>query len=214
MTIFEGCTLIVSACSLIFSGTAIFLLIGQLKLLRQQVDDARHSLDQSTKQAVSAAEQTAEENRRVRQAETLKFMATTLPQRHELHNEVPTLESDPRYAAFLEAALVPDSEAFHKLRRLMGLYETFAAAVNMNVFDFALLKRISGSSFRSVAVMYGPWVQAERKRIERPTLYTELESLAELLNAAASPGTEALPTPHPPLAVAGHEVVDASVGVS
>ncbi|MCC3331370.1 DUF4760 domain-containing protein [Nocardia abscessus] len=186
MTVFEGCTLIVSACSLLVSGAAIFLLIGQLKLLRQQVDDARRSLDQSTKQAVLAAEQAAEENRRVRQAETLKFMATTLPQQHELQNEVPILESDTRYPAFLEAALVPDSDDFHKLRRLMSLYETFATAVNMNVFDYTLLERTSGSRFKRVAEMYSSWVTAERKRIQRPALYIELETLAARLSGRAS----------------------------
>ncbi len=173
---------------MLLSGTAIVLVVYQLRLLQRQVDDARRSLDLSTKQAIVASEQAAEEYRRVRQSETLSWMATTLPQEHELQNHAPILDSDPRYPAFLEAALVPDSIDFHKLRRLFSLYERFATAVNMNVFDYTLMQRTSGSRVRHLMQMYSPWVAAERERVGRPTLYIELETLAERLSSEAARG--------------------------
>ncbi|GAA1018414.1 hypothetical protein Aple_074220 [Acrocarpospora pleiomorpha] len=174
MSTYEAGTLTVSVISLIVSASVMGLLIWQLRLLRRQVDDARTSLDISTSQAAS-------ENLRVRQSETLKFVATTLPEQNNLLNDVPQHESDVRYTGFLESALVPDSDNFHKLRRLMSYYEMLSAAVNMDVFDYAIIDRTMGARVKRTHRMYKPWVKAERIRLNRVRLYEELEMLATRL---------------------------------
>jgi hypothetical protein len=72
------------------------------------------------------------------------------------------------------------------LTYFLNYFEDLATGVNMGVFDFDVVNRVSGSRIMRSWEDYGNWVRAERATLQQPSLFIELERLAADVRKARS----------------------------
>ena len=76
------------------------------------------------------------------------------------------------------------------MREYLPHLEDIAFGVKQGVFDLETISLIEGSRIIDVVASYAPYIESVRQEIRRPTLYDDVEDLAELLKAhrQGSPG--------------------------
>jgi hypothetical protein len=157
-TVIAGVALLISAAGLIF-------LVIQIRLLRAQVQDAKDAY--IGEQLLS------------RQQTTLEFLATTLDSRLG-----PDDEAVLKFMKDVEAD--PDVEKV--LIAFLSCYEYIAAGVNMNALDEQAVHRTVGRTVQLAQEQFAAYVTERRLRENHPSLYHELETLAEALYECETEG--------------------------
>jgi hypothetical protein len=169
MTTYEFLSATLAGLALVVSTVVLILLVKQLRLLSQQVSDARQAIDFATAQAE------IESQRRRRQA-TMEFISSTMSKLQDFYQRVPASGSG-KHEGFLASAMVRDSEEFSSLRDYLNYLEDLSVGVNMEIFDGQVVYRSIGGRIKRAWRAYEQWVIVER-RVVAPSLYTELESCA------------------------------------
>ena len=174
MTDYELWSLAVAAVSFGLNIAVFGLLYWQLRLLGRQVTDSRESLELATNEAAMA-------HTRARQQATLDFIASTIEKQHDLFGR---LRNDPQ---FLDKAHDRDTHEYLILRDYLSYLEDLSVGVNMSIFDKEVVDRsIGGRIIRARFGPYAEWIEWERRELDSPRLYEELEYLAKELSAARS----------------------------
>lgn len=173
MSTYELTSAILAGISLVVSTAVFVLLIKQLRLLSQQVTDARHAIEFST------AQSEAESLRQARQA-TMDFMAGTISKLQELSGKIPPAGSS-RQSAFLHDAMVRDSTSFLAVRDYLNYLEDVCVGTNMRIFDADVVRRSMGGRLRRAWVAYEPWILEER-RIVHSRVFVDLEACVREFN--------------------------------
>jgi len=159
---------VIGACSLIVGVVAFIVLIIQLKLLREQVQNAKDTF-------------IAEQKRIQRQA-TLEYMTLTLNQRLELERDLPYVEDDASIRKFLSKR-ERVTEAKAAFWSNLDYFETLATSVNCGIFDIEIVQRVTGPKLVRTFDAYRELIMDARSYYGRPSLYKEMEQLAVSLRA-------------------------------
>jgi hypothetical protein len=176
VTLYEILSLTTAVLGLIVSTVVLLLLLGQLRLLAQQVKDSREALDLSTAEAEA-------ENRRRRQRATVEFIAATLAKLEDNYDRVPAAGSE-RLADFLNEARIRDSSDFRALRNYLNNLQSLAVGVNLEIFDIDVVSRTVGGRIVRTWNYYEGWILEERKVIQAPKLFRDLELCAATIRSA------------------------------
>ncbi|MGH8910689.1 MAG: DUF4760 domain-containing protein [Egibacteraceae bacterium] len=167
MTAYEQWSLIIGAVGVGINLILFAFFVLQLRVLRQQVDQARKATE-------------LDHQRRKAQA-TIEFYATTLEKRSQLRATLPYDRDADAIRILLERANDETNEVEKPVMEYLGLFELLATGVNTDVFDLATMERIAGGGIRAMAANYKPWIDHRRRKFDSPLLYVELEELAAVL---------------------------------
>jgi Domain of unknown function (DUF4760) len=155
-------------------ATAINL--AALIFLGAQVMLARKALSEAAK----AQEQEWERQRRKSSPDAL---FATAQYRESLKAVLPWNDSDPKeVAAFLKQA-DGDHEKLAPVREYLNHLEDLAVGVKQGVFDLETISLSEGGRIIDTVATYRPYMESVRREIRRPTVYGEIEDLADMLKA-------------------------------
>jgi hypothetical protein len=150
--------------TLVFSGALMLLTALGLGGVWLQLRQARLS-------------QRADFDRTRRQA-TLDFYGNTLALRTEWRNDLPyDFDKD----AVAESLPDPqsDDEDTSTLTAYLDHLESLATAVKLQIYDLATVNQLAGPRLLRVVAFHRAWISARRKYADSPTLYRDLEWMAQ-----------------------------------
>lgn len=153
---------VVGLCGVLINGVVVIFLVIQLRLLRDQVNQAKDAF--------------VSEQARARKQSTLEFMANTVARRHELAGLIPPEEEREEVQELLNT-FPKDSRVRRNLYDYLNYYEMLATGVNTNVLDIGVVNRNSGGTIIRIYRTYAQLIRAVRRELNRPTMYEELETL-------------------------------------
>jgi hypothetical protein len=146
-------------------ASLIFLTV-QVRLLRIQVRQAERVF--------------MEEQGRTRRQASLEFMTATMERRRVAFDMVPSGSMPRKVTAFLRD-LNSTGKGRRELGQYLSLYEMLAVGVNLEALDIDVVDRSWGSVIIRTWDAYEDYIQARRKSVNQPTLYSELELLVRKL---------------------------------
>jgi len=151
------------------SFAALVFLGAQVPLARKAINDA-------------SAGQEREWARQRRKA-AIDVIVDTAPYRESLKSTVPWNDRDPEsMAAFFERTK-GDHEMLAPVREYLNHLEDLAVGVKQGVYDLETVSILEGSRLIDIVVSYSPYIESTRRELNRPTLWNDLDDLANLLKA-------------------------------
>lgn len=72
-----------------------------------------------------------------------------------------------------------DDETKEDITAFLSIVEHLAVGVNTKVYDLQILERMSGTYFIRMFRMLQPYIEERRRISNRPTIYTEFESMID-----------------------------------
>lgn len=110
----------------------------------------------------------------------MQFYTMTLESRQTLKTRLPPDRDAAAITSFVHAAET-DAAKLDVIRTHLSYYEMLATGVLSSVFDEEIVNRFGGGPIIAAWVNYEPWVTARRMEFDAPTMFEELESLANKL---------------------------------
>ena len=117
-------------------------------------------------------------NRRRAQA-TVEFYEMTLAKRIALSKDLAYDRDGESIHEIIQEALAGDAKLEREISEYLNLMELLATGVDMDTFDFATIERIAGGGIIAIADHYHEWFASRRKTSDSPTLYVEIDGLAQ-----------------------------------
>jgi hypothetical protein len=156
-----------------------------LVFLGAQVMLARNALKETAKGQ-------AQEWERQRRKSTLDALVATSRYRESLKAVLPWNDRDPEVmAAFLKTAS-GEHRKLGSLREYLNHLEDLAVGVKRDVFDLETIDMSEGTRIIDIVASYAPYIESIRRELNRPTTYSDIEDLAEMLKRlrqeSAAPG--------------------------
>jgi hypothetical protein len=164
---------IIAAMAVVISAFALYFLIVQIRLLRQQVEQARN--EHATEQLVS------------KRRSTLEFLSTTLDARISFIKEIPSLRDAAAVTDYLQQ-VSDDVRAEKLLIAFLSCYEYISAGVNIQALDEETVHRTIGRTMMLADEVFKQYVEGRRQAEGHPSLYRELERTAKRFRACESRG--------------------------
>ena len=163
-------SVIIGTAGLLANGIGLVFVASQVVLARRQF---RHSQEA----------QHAETIRRKRQS-TVDFYMTTVDVRTKWKAVLPDDWEEEKIRKFIHSAYRSrDRTKLQCITDYVSYFETLAVAVAAEVYDLEILDSIAGTRITSIAKNYRPFFERVRSMTGKPSLYVELESLGEKLQA-------------------------------
>ena len=150
--------------------------LGALVFVGVQV---RHVISESRRNASN------QELERVRQRkrDTIDAVMATAQHHADLKAVLPWNDRDQEVVKrFLEEIEADDSKR-NVVRKYLDYIELVAVGVMEDVFDLETVTRLSGERFIAVAKNYLPYMERRRRELNSPSLYVEIEVMADLIRA-------------------------------
>jgi hypothetical protein len=166
-----------------------------LVFLGAQVMLARRALKE-------AAQGQVNEWDRQRKQASIDVSVSTAKYREALKAVLPWNDRDPEVvAAFLKEAN-GDHAKLHPMREYLNHLEDIAVGVKQGVFDLSTISMLEGGRIIDVVASYTPYIESVRQELHRPTIYDDVEHLAEMLKAyRQGPPASSVTLPQAPAAV-------------
>jgi Domain of unknown function (DUF4760) len=120
---------------------------------------------------------------RQRKRSTLEALVSTAQYREELKAVLPWNDRDPKEMARFFEKYKDDHSKLWPVREYLNHLEDLAVGVKQGVFDLETIIMADGNRILDVVVSYGPHIERVRREIESPTVYNDIEDLAELIKA-------------------------------
>jgi hypothetical protein len=134
------------------------------------------------RQLYQSQEINQQEITREKRQSTIGFYMTTIEQRARLKETLPEDWDTERIREFIGRALSEEDDAQLKcISDYLAYFEVLAVGVGADIYDIEVLHSIAQGRLRNIARNYRPYIKAMRERTGLPTLYLELEWLAERL---------------------------------
>lgn len=131
----------------------------------------------NTKEATEARQR--EWDLRRREA-SMQFYTMTLSSRQKLKTRLPPDRDATAIDSFVRAA-ESDPAKLDVIRTHLSYYEMLATGVLSGVFDEEIVDRFGGGPIIAAWINYEPWVNARRIEFNAPSMFEELEELAQKL---------------------------------
>jgi Domain of unknown function (DUF4760) len=145
--------------------SALAFLAAQVMLARKAVGEAAKAQEQ--------------EWERQRRKSSIEASVSSEQYRESLKASLPWNDRDPKeVAAFLEEAS-GDYVKLTPLRKYLNSLEDTAVGVNQGVFDLETISMLTGTRIIDTVTSYAPYIESVRRELGRPTIYKELEDLAQ-----------------------------------
>lgn len=166
---FEAWSLIIAGGAAVTNIVVFGVLLLQLSYLRRQIRQAQESTE-------------LDHGRRRRQA-TIEFYATTLDRLQRLREDLPHDRDSAAVEAVTRRALSGDDEANKKIAAYLTMHNLVAVSVRSDVFDVVVIDHLFGGRLLALVANYGPWIEHTRRQLSYPTMYSDLEWLADQIAA-------------------------------
>lgn len=130
-----------------------------------------------------AAEAQQREWKRQRKKASIEASVSTAGYREALKAVLPWNDRDPKeVAAFLKEA-DGDHAKLSPVRGYLNHMEDIAVGIKQGVFDLETISMLEGGRIIDTVASYAPYIESVRQELRRPTIYDDIEDLAELLKA-------------------------------
>jgi hypothetical protein len=156
----EAITAAINLAALIFLG-------GQVMLARQAL------------KAAAVAQQ--EEWKRQRKKASLEASVSTSKYREALKADLPWNDRDPEEVATFIKKAAGNHARLAPIREYLNHLNATAVGVKQGVFDLETISMLQGKRIIDITVSYAPYIESIRKELGRPTVYEDIEDLADLI---------------------------------
>lgn len=160
MSIGDVITTVINFAALVFLGAQVML--------------ARNALKETAKGQ-------AQEWERQRRKSTLDALVATSRYRESLKAVLPWNDRDPEVVAEFLKTANGNHQKLGPLRAYLNHLEDLAVGVKRNIFDLETIDISEGSRIIDTVACYAPYIESIRRELDRPTTYSEIEGLAEML---------------------------------
>lgn len=135
---------------------------------------------QSAANTKAATEERVKEAAQRRREETMRFYLASVEARERHETYLPgDRETDKIADLIARATDNPDEEA--AIRVYLSYLEILAIGVNEDVLDIGIVDLFAGGALIAVVSNYGSWIEEQRRELNAPTLYVELEKLVQAI---------------------------------
>lgn len=156
----EIVTTVINVAALVFVG-------AQVLLARQAI---RHS-----------SEAQGREWDRLRKQATIEASIATAQYREDLKAVLPWNDRDPKIVSAFLAEIGNDHAKLTPIREYFNHLTDLAVGVKQEVFDLETLSMIEGGRIIDTAASFRPYFEQVRRELGRPSVYEDIEQLAEIL---------------------------------
>jgi hypothetical protein len=127
-----------------------------------------------------------DETARLRKQAAIEMMVSTSEYRERLKADLPWNDRDPEVVATFVEEAKRDYLRLAPLREYLNHLEDLAVGTIHGVYDTEIVAILEGRRIIDAAISYRPYIEWIRETLDRPTIYSDIFDLAEIMKAVVA----------------------------